>query len=137
MTKEHCYKPPFPVNSPMEETTGGNTKKLDVSTKGKRAELLSPAGSLDTLKAVAAAGADAVYAAGTRFGARAYAANLSKEELLWAIDYLHLHGKRLYLTVNTLLKEGELKGSCTNISFPFISRALTESLYKIWAYFLF
>lgn len=124
MTKEHCYKPPFPVNSPMEETAGGNTKKLDVSTKGKRAELLSPAGSLDTLKAVAAAGADAVYAAGTRFGARAYAANLSKEELLWAIDYLHLHGKRLYLTVNTLLKEGELKGELYQYLLPLYHQGL-------------
>lgn len=76
--------------------------------KHKKAELLSPAGSLETLKAVAAAGADAVYAAGTRFGARAYANNLTEEELLWAIDYLHLHGRRLYLTVNTLLKQEEL-----------------------------
>lgn len=73
-----------------------------------QAELLAPAGSLATLKAVAVAGADAVYAGGVRFGARAYAGNLTEEELLYAIDYLHIHGKRLYLTVNTLLKENEL-----------------------------
>lgn len=73
-----------------------------------QAELLAPAGSLATLKAVAVAGADAVYAGGIRFGARAYAGNLTEEELLYAIDYLHIHGKRLYLTVNTLLKENEL-----------------------------
>ena len=77
--------------------------------KKPQAELLSPAGSLAILKAVAAAGADAVYVGGVRFGARAYAGNLSEEELLYAIDYLHIHGKRLYLTVNTLLKEAELE----------------------------
>lgn len=76
---------------------------------GKKTELLSPAGSLDTLKAVAKAGADAVYAAGSRFGARAYAQNFTDEELLEALDYLHLRGKQLYLTVNTLLKGAELE----------------------------
>ena len=70
----------------------------------KRTELLSPAGSLATLKAVAEAGADAVYAAGSQFGARAYAQNFTDMELLEALDYLHLKGKKLYLTVNTLLK---------------------------------
>lgn len=74
-----------------------------------KVELLSPAGSMETLKAVAVAGADAVYGAGRKFGARAYANNFAEEELLYAMDYLHLHGKRFYLTVNTLLKENELK----------------------------
>lgn len=54
------------------------------------------------------AGADAVYAGGPRFGARAFADNFSEEELLHAIDEAHLHGKRFYLTVNTLIKEREL-----------------------------
>lgn len=72
---------------------------------GKKTELLSPAGSFDILKAVALAGADAVYAAGQQFGARAYADNLTKKELLEGLDYLHLKEKRLYLTVNTLFKE--------------------------------
>lgn len=75
----------------------------------KRTELLSPAGSLATLKAVAEAGADAVYAAGSQFGARAYAQNFTDMELLEALDYLHLKGKKLYLTVNTLLKGLELE----------------------------
>ncbi len=75
----------------------------------KKVELLSPAGSFDALKAVAEAGADAVYAAGQKFGARAYAANLTDEELLEAIDYLHLKGKCFYLTVNTLLKDPEIR----------------------------
>ena len=93
------------------------------SEKGK-VELLSPAGTYETLKAVAAAGADAVYAAGTRFGARAYAGNLTEEELLSAIDYLHLHGKRLYLTVNTLLKEAELGSQLYDYILPLYCRGL-------------
>lgn len=72
-----------------------------------RAELLAPAGSLESLKAAVAAGADAVYAGGARFGARAYADNFTEEQLLEAVDYCHLHGSRLYLTVNTLLKDSE------------------------------
>ncbi|GHU44139.1 peptidase U32 [Clostridia bacterium] len=80
-----------------------------MKTKPKQVELLSPAGSFLALKAVAEAGADAVYAAGENFGARAYAKNLIEMELLSAIDYLHLRGKRFYLTVNTLLKRQELE----------------------------
>lgn len=75
-----------------------------------RAELLSPAGSYEGLRAAVAAGADAVYMGGDLFGARAYADNPAGEELLEAIDYTHLHGKKIYLTVNTLLKNRELEG---------------------------
>lgn len=75
----------------------------------RKPELLSPAGSYDILKAVVRAGADAVYAAGNKFGARAYADNFTEDELLEAIDYIHLKGRRLYLTVNTLLKETEIQ----------------------------
>lgn len=75
----------------------------------RKTELLAPAGSFEILKAVISAGADAVYAAGNRFGARAYAANFTTEEMLAAIDYVHLRGKKLYLTVNTLLKEQEIR----------------------------
>ena len=67
-------------------------------------EILAPAGSMDCLKAAVAAGADAVYVGGSMFGARAYANNFTEEELLQAIDYVHLHGRKLFLTVNTLLK---------------------------------
>ncbi|HBN56717.1 MAG TPA: peptidase U32, partial [Lachnospiraceae bacterium] len=74
----------------------------------KKLELLAPAGSFESLKAAAGAGADAVYMGGSRFGARAYADNPKGEELLEAIDYAHLHGMKLYLTINTLLKEKEL-----------------------------
>ena len=72
-------------------------------------EILAPAGSWESLEAAVNAGADAVYLGGKRFGARAYAGNFGEEELLAAIDYAHIHGKRLYLTVNTLFKEKELK----------------------------
>lgn len=74
-----------------------------------KTELLAPAGSFESLRAALAAGADAVYTGGRLFGARAYADNLSEEELTEAIDTVHLAGKRLYLTVNTLLKERELE----------------------------
>lgn len=72
-------------------------------------ELLAPAGSPETLRAVIDAGADAVYLGGDRFGARAYANNFSKDDLLEALDYAHLRGKKIYLTVNTLLKNRELE----------------------------
>ena len=74
----------------------------------KRAELLAPAGSFASLKAAVAAGADAVYRGGARFGARAYAQNADQDEMIAAIEYAHLHGCRLYMTVNTLFKENEL-----------------------------
>ena len=71
-------------------------------------ELLAPAGSPEALAAAVAAGADAVYLAGRRFGARHYAANFSDEELRAAVDYAHLHGVRVYVTVNVLVREDEL-----------------------------
>lgn len=75
----------------------------------KRAmEVLAPAGSLESMKAAVAAGADAVYMGGTKFGARAYAENPDEDGLLRAIDYVHLHGRKLYMTVNTLFKEEEM-----------------------------
>ncbi len=75
----------------------------------EKPEILAPAGSMEALKASITAGADAVYMGGTGFGARAYADNPDTEELLEAIRYVHLRGKRLYLTVNTLVKEQEFK----------------------------
>ena len=75
----------------------------------RKVEILAPAGSFASMKAAVAAGADAVYMGGSRFGARAYAENPDEKGLLEAIDYVHLHGRRLYMTVNTLFKENELK----------------------------
>lgn len=82
--------------------------KYNMSVREKEIELLAPAGSYETFCAVIRAGADAVYLGGSQFGARAYADNLTEEELLAAIDYAHIHGRQVYLTVNTLFKEEEL-----------------------------
>lgn len=71
-------------------------------------EILAPAGSYECFRAAMNAGADAVYAAGARFGARAYADNFTQEELIQAIREAHVYGKRFYLTVNTLLKDSEM-----------------------------
>ena len=68
-------------------------------------EILAPAGSMECLRAAVAAGADAIYLGGTKFGARAYAQNLSEEDLVQAIEYVHIHGRKIYMTVNTLLKD--------------------------------
>ena len=74
----------------------------------KRVEVLAPAGSFESMQAACAAGADAVYIGGARFGARAYADNLDETRMLEAIDYAHLHGMSLYMTVNTLMKDTEM-----------------------------
>lgn len=75
--------------------------------RNKDFELLAPAGSLEILKGVIESGADAVYVGGSMFGARAYANNFTEEELLEAIDFAHLRGVNVYLTVNTLIKNSE------------------------------
>ena len=90
----------------------------------RKVEILSPAGSLDSLKAAVHAGADAVYVGGSRFGARAYANNLTEEQLLEAIDYVHLHGRSIYLTVNTLLKEKELEKELYSYLLPYYRQGL-------------
>ncbi len=91
-------------------------------------ELLAPAGSRESLEAAVAAGADAVYMGGLRFGARAYAENPDDAGLLSAIDYVHLHGRKLYLTVNTLLKEKELSGELTEWLAPAYKEGLDAVL---------
>ncbi len=74
----------------------------------RKPEILAPAGSISALRAAVAAGADAVYIGGSRFGARAYAESTQTDSLLSALDYAHQKGRKVYLTVNTLLKEQEL-----------------------------
>lgn len=81
-------------------------------------ELLAPAGSMESLKAAVAGGADAVYMGGLKFGARAYAENPDEAGICDAIDYVHLHGAKLYMTVNTLMKERELEKELL----PFLER---------------
>ena len=74
----------------------------------KQVELLAPAGNYEALEGAICAGADAVYLAGNHFGARAYADNFTEEELCCGIRMAHIYGKRIYLTVNILVKEAEL-----------------------------
>lgn len=76
----------------------------------KKVELLAPAGDMACFRAAVNAGADAVYLGGEEYGARAYASNFTEEEVCEAIRYAHLFGVKVYLTVNTLVKEKELNG---------------------------
>ena len=71
-------------------------------------ELLAPAGNKESLIAAIQAGCNAVYLSGKAFGARAFAANFSLDELKEAISYAHLHHVKVYLTLNTLIMEKEL-----------------------------
>lgn len=75
--------------------------------KRREIEVLAPAGSMECLRAAVLNGADAVYLGGEMFGARAYAGNFNKKELCEAIDYAHIFGKKVFLTINTLVKETE------------------------------
>lgn len=75
----------------------------------RKIEILSPAGSYETMVAAMNAGCDAVYIGGNSFGARAYANNFDEDALLRAIDEAHIRDKNLYLTVNTLVKEEEMR----------------------------
>ena len=90
----------------------------------ERTEILAPAGSYESLKTAIAAGADAVYIGGSLFGARAFADNPEEDVLLQAIDYVHLHGKKIYLTVNTLLKEQELSDQLYEYLLPYYQQGL-------------
>ena len=93
-----------------------------------RIEVLSPAGSYDILTAVISAGADAVYLGGDMFGARAYAGNFNRDELIKAIDYAHLRDVKIYMTVNTLLKEDELDGKLIDYIAPFYEAGLDAAI---------
>ena len=74
----------------------------------KKVELLSPVGNMEMLYQAVHNGADAVYLAGKRFGARKYANNFDDEEIIYAIKYCHLYGVKVYVTVNTMIYESEL-----------------------------
>lgn len=85
----------------------------------KRPEILAPAGSVESMKAAVAAGCDAVYIGGSRFGARAYADNPRGEQMVQAIRYCHRYGVKVYLTVNTLLKDLEIQQELYDFLLPF------------------
>lgn len=89
----------------------------------KQVELLAPAGNYEAFLGAINAGADAVYLGGDRFGARAYADNFDTQQILCALHVAHFYGKRIYLTVNTLLKEPELDTVCDYLS-PFAEAGL-------------
>ncbi len=75
---------------------------------GRKVELLAPAGNYESFLGAVHAGADAVYLGGEKFGARAYADNFTEEELCRCLRYAHLYGRKVYLTLNTLVKEKEM-----------------------------
>ncbi len=91
-------------------------------------ELLAPAGSFEGMCAAFAAGADAVYMGGHRFGARAYADNPEPERFLEALDEAHLRGKQVYLTLNTLLKPLEMQQDLYPFLAPMYERGLDAVL---------
>lgn len=73
----------------------------------KKIELLSPAGNMECLKAAISAGCDAVYLGGRSYGARAFSKNFSDDEIITAINYAHLYGVKVYVTMNTLVYDSE------------------------------
>ena len=92
---------------PRQPRSAQNVVNAILLENMKRVELLSPAGGYETMVGAFNAGADAVYLGGSKFGARAYADNFDRDQVLDAISYAHLHGKKIYMTVNTLIKESE------------------------------
>ena len=83
----------------------------------KKPELLAPAGSFECLEAVIEAGCDAVYLGGKTFSARSFATNFEDEEIIKAINYAHLYGVKVYVTVNTLIYENEVEEFINYIDF--------------------
>lgn len=90
----------------------------------KKPEILAPAGSVAGMKAAVAAGCDAIYIGGSRFGARAFADNPDEEDMLHVIAYCHLHGVKVYMTVNTLLKQRELEETLYAYLLPYYEAGL-------------
>lgn len=102
----------------------GEMGNRNMDQRKEKPEVLAPAGSVASLKAAVHAGCDAVYMGGSHFGARAYADNPDENELLHAIEYCHLHGVKLYMTVNTLLKDSELQTELYSYLLPYYQAGL-------------
>ena len=83
----------------------------------KNIELLAPAGTVESLYAAINSGADAIYMGGTKFSARAYASNFTNEDLEYVVRYAHLYGVKIFIAVNTLIKENELSEAVEYIDF--------------------
>ena len=90
-------------------------------------ELLSPAGSLDAVRAAVANGANAVYLGASRFNARDEGAQLSLDELATACQIAHEGGVRVYMTLNTLVKPAEL-GDCLTYLGAGIDRGIDAAI---------
>ena len=102
-----------------------------------KTELLAPAGSYEAFEAALGAGADAVYVGGPAFGARAYARNFTVEELIRAIYTAHIHNRKLYLTVNTLLKNRELEEQLYDVLLPVYEAGLDAVIVQDMGVFQF
>lgn len=100
-------------------------------------ELLAPGGNYESVIAAINAGADAVYTGGDLFGARANAQNLTLEELYNAIDYAHLFGKKIYLTVNTLIKDKEIEEQLFQYILPLYEHGLDAVIVQDMGVLLF
>lgn len=82
-----------------------------------KVELLAPCGSMESVYAAVQNGADAVYLGGSRFSARAYAFNFDDKNIVEALNYCHIYGVKVYVTVNTLVKDNEIKEIMEYIKF--------------------
>ena len=82
----------------------------------KKVELLLPAGSIDALRAAVANGADAVYLGMSVFSARQFARNFDASTIASVVKYCHDKKVRVYVTLNTLIKNNELKGFLSQVS---------------------
>ena len=103
----------------------------------RRHELLSPAGSLEICKAVLNAGADAVYLGGDKFGARAFAKNFTQNDIQEALDFAHMRGKKIFLTVNTLLKNKEIETELFSYLKPLYAHGLDAVIVQDYGVFQF
>ncbi|GAA0085076.1 U32 family peptidase [Clostridium sp. CTA-7] len=83
----------------------------------KKVEILAPAGSMESLIAAINKGADAVYLGGNKFSARAYASNFDNDNMIKAVDYVHSYGAKVYVTLNTILKENEIEEAVRYVGF--------------------
>ena len=104
--------------------------------KREKVELLAPAGNVEAFYGAIHAGADAVYLGGEKFGARAYADNFTTQQLVECIRYAHIFGRRVYLTVNTLVKEKEWSELYEYI-FPFYEAGLDGVIIQDLGVFLY
>lgn len=102
----------------------------------KKVELLAPCGNYESFLAAVNAGADAVYLAGNKYGARAYADNFSEETLIQVIHLAHLWDVKVYMTVNTLVKEEEF-GELYDYMNPYVSAGLDGAIIQDLGVFSF